>query len=190
MTLFEYLTVLFSIVLSLAIVRLLGGLSAALDPTLRYWPHAAFVLFTVLSATMSWWNFWAFRHVEWNLGAFFLTLTVPASIYLQAAALIPNNVAAVRSWEVHYEASRRTYFIALAAFLVLSIVVSRILLGLSLTHPIRFGQGAALILATVGTFSSSRRIHELLPWLFFALLLLVGSVFFLEPEAMLPGRGR
>lgn len=77
----------------------------------------------------------------------------------------------------------------LAAFLMLSIIVSRVLLGLSLAHPIRFGQGAALILASVGTFSSSERIHELLPWLFFALLLFIASVFFLQPEAMLPRSG-
>ena len=189
MTLFEYIIVVFSIVLSLAIVRLLGGLAAAFDPTRRYWPHAALIVFTVLSATMSWWNFWSFRHVQWNIGSFFLTLTVPASIYLQAVALVPDDVAAVRSWRTHCEASRRAYYIALASFLVFSIVVSRILLDLSLMHPIRLGQGAALLLGVVGVVSKSNRIHEYLPWLFIALLVFVAGAFFVQPEAMLPDPG-
>lgn len=97
MTLFEYLAVAFSVVLSLAAVRLLSGLSVAFAPERRYWPHAMWIVFALLSSPLIWWNFWSFREVSWNFFAFLLVLIVPAVIYLQAAALVPENPSLVRS---------------------------------------------------------------------------------------------
>lgn len=39
MTLFEYLVAAFALLYSLAALRLIGGISVALAPSRRYWPH-------------------------------------------------------------------------------------------------------------------------------------------------------
>ncbi len=57
MTLFEYISVAFSIVLSFAAIRLLGGLSVCLGKARRYPPHAAWVVLLLFNCAFLWWNF-------------------------------------------------------------------------------------------------------------------------------------
>jgi hypothetical protein len=42
----------------------------------------------------------------------------------------------------------------------------------------------------LGIVASNTRVHAILPWLFLTLLAFIASVFFLQPEAMLPSPAR
>ncbi len=183
MTLFEYLAVAFSIVLSLAAVRLLSGLSVAFAPERRYWPHAMWIVFALLSSALVWWNFWSFREVSWNFFAFLLVLMVPAVIYLQAAALVPENPSLVRSWREHFFTARKRLFVALGSLFLLIAGISWLLLDLPLLHPARGVQASALGLALSGAVSTNKRLHEVLPFIFLALLL-VAAALFLRPGSI------
>lgn len=184
MTLFEFIGVAFSIVLSLAAVRLLGGLSVAFIPDRRYWPHAAWILLILLNSAMVWWNFWSFRNLEWNLAFFFLVLVVPALIYLQAAALVPENPETVQAWRAHFFAARSRFFFTLASFFLLIASLSWFLLDFPLMHPARVLQGLGFALALTGAFSSHRRVHEALPIIFLVLFSIASGTLFLEPASM------
>ena len=61
MTLFEYITVVVSIVLSFGMIRLLGGLRPALSREGRYWVHVAWVGIKLLNLLLFWWGFWNLR---------------------------------------------------------------------------------------------------------------------------------
>jgi hypothetical protein len=185
-TLFEYLAVAFSIVLSLAAVRLLGGLSVSFAVERRYWPHALWVGIILVQAAMVWWNYWSFRDLEWNFFLFLFTLFIPGSIYLQAAALVPENPGSVQSWMEHFYASRRRFFFALGAFFPLVAVGSWLLSGFSLLHPARVFQVVGFALAVSGAVSAKKRWHELLPLLFGVLLVLSIGMFFFRPGALQP----
>ncbi len=66
MDLFEYLAAAFTLVLSFAVVRLVGGLPSALVAERRYWVHLL-LLVAVLSMVASiFWALWSFREVSWN----------------------------------------------------------------------------------------------------------------------------
>jgi hypothetical protein len=56
MTLFEYVTVAVSIVLSFGVVRLLDGLRAAALPECRYWVHLAWIPTKLLNHALYWWG--------------------------------------------------------------------------------------------------------------------------------------
>ena len=183
MTLFEYLAVAFSIVLSLAAVRLLSGLSVAFAPERRYWPHAMWIVFSLLASALVWWNFWSFRGVSWNFFAFLLVLTVPAVIYLQAAALVPENPGLVRSWREHFFMARNRLFVALGSFFLLIAGISWLFLDLPLLHPARGVQASAFGLAPSGAVSTNKRLHEVLPFIFLALLLIAAALF-LRPSSV------
>lgn len=184
MTLFEYLSVAFSIVLSLATVRLLSGLSVALLRERRYWPHTAWIVLSLAIAALVWWNFWSFREVQWNLLSFLGVLSVPAMMYLLAAALVPEQPGRTRSWEDHFYAARRRFFSALAGFFIVAFSTTTFVIKLPLLHPVRGAQGFALTLALFGAFTSSRRAHHILPGLFAMMLLVAGTFFFLQPNSL------
>jgi hypothetical protein len=184
MTLFEYLSVAFSIVLSLAAVRLLSGISVSFVPERRYWPHATWVVFVLLASAMIWWNFWSFKDVQWNFIRFFLTLVVPALIYLQAAALVPENPDNVLSWRKHFFAARKRFFVALAALFLLTAVDSWLLLDLPILHPVRIIQALGLGLALSGAWSTHKGWHQVLPVIFLALLSIAALALFLQPGSM------
>ena len=187
MTLFEYIAVAFSIVLSLAAVRLLGGLSVSFRPSRRYWPHSVWIVFALLNSAMLWWNFWSFLDVDWNIVFFFLVLVVPSLIYLQAAALVPENPGAVPSWHDYFFSARTRFFVALASFFLVMVVISWLLLGLPLTHPLRAVQAVAFVLALGGALSTNNRLHEALPIIFLVLLTIAAIGVFLHPGSLVPG---
>ncbi len=185
MTLFEYVSVAFSIVLSLAAVRLLSGISVSFAPERRYWPHATWVVFVLLASAMAWWNFWSFKDVQhWNFIRFLLYLLVPASIYLQAAALVPENPGIVQSWREHFFAARKRFFVALVSFFLLIAVNSWLLLDLPILHPIRVIQALALGLALSGAVSTHKGWHQALPVIFLALMSIAALALFLQPGSI------
>jgi len=187
MTLFEYLAVAFSLVLSFAAVRLLGGLSVAFIPERRYWPHAMWLILVLLSSALVWWNFWSFRDATWNFFSFLLVLSPPALLYLQAAALVPENPGAVRSWHDHFFAARTRMFYAVGGFFLAAALSSWILLDLPLSHPGRLVQASAFGLAVAGARSTNERLHEALPVIFLALLSIAAAAVLLQPGSLAPG---
>lgn len=184
MSLFEYIAVAFSIVLSLAAVRLLSGLSVAFAPERCYRPHAMWIVFCLINCPMVWWNFWSFRDFEWNLLAFLCVLGVPALVYLQAAALVPESPGLVRSWRDHFFAARTRFFIALASFFVVISCMSWLLLDFPLLHPARAVQASGFTLSVWGAISTRERLHEVLPLVLLALLSIAAAALFLRPGSM------
>ncbi|HTX58633.1 MAG TPA: hypothetical protein VMH02_03070, partial [Verrucomicrobiae bacterium] len=78
MSAFDYLSVLISIVLGLAIANVLARLAAVMTARERvdfYWPPVAWAIWLFVIAVQHWWAEWSVRHTEaWNFGTFWLVL--------------------------------------------------------------------------------------------------------------------
>ena len=61
MTHFEYLTVAFGLLYSIAALRLLGGLSVAMAPDSRYWAHLLLTFALLLHIAAGFWTFWSLQ---------------------------------------------------------------------------------------------------------------------------------
>ena len=162
MTLFEYLAIAFSLVFTLAAIRIAGGLPHAIIAQRRYWLHLLLVINLLYYVIALFWNFWSFRVVEWNQYYFIMTLSIPGLIYTSVAIAIPDNPSRVRSWRDHYfEVSRRVYS-TLRIGMVMAIVVNMTVLGQSWTHPSRFFQAAFLCLYGVLVATNKPKVHEII----------------------------
>ena len=171
MTLFEYLTVAFSLVYSLAALRLIGGISVAIAPARRYWTHLLMTLALLLMIAGGFWTFWSLRDVSWTFVGFLVALSVAGLLYYLAAVLIPESPGSVSSWRDHYSAVRRRWYMGWSLWAVVIAVNATVNLGFPLAHPSRAIQAASLIVGIVGATSSRDRVHEIL-----AVLLVVGVV--------------
>lgn len=161
---FEFLFTGITIVLALAIARLLEGLRDTFDRRRRYWIHylwvvnrLLFVFATLLGA------FGARDRTGQDLFFFVMTLTPPAVVFLQANALVTPQPAAIEDWRDHYWSVKKWFF-GSNMLLVLGIFgVSTYGMAAELGPIQRYAPPVVgLVLSVVGYRSSSERVHGVL----------------------------
>ena len=182
MTIFEYLSVSISILLSLATVRLLNGLPHLTTSPTRYWVHVGWVIALAINIVLTWWNIWAYRQIEdWILPWFALLLLTPVTAYYLAATLIPDAPATVESWRSHFFQVRQRFFFAMIFLFICRMITPVVLLHIPFLHPIRVAEGATVVLCLIGAYSENPRVHGLLVSLVLCGFPAVIAFFFLRP---------
>jgi hypothetical protein len=182
MTLFEYISVAFSIVLSLGVATLLGALRRVFAPGQRYWVHATWVVIVLFMQAIAWWSLWSFSTVEsWTILTFLLVLLQPGVLFLLASLLIGDEPR-TESWHGYYFRVRRWFFSALAVYFVATIGGSWQVLDIELTHPARLFGTLHIALSVAGIATANERIHAVLVVLFGLWLLGAAGVVFLGPS--------
>lgn len=163
MTLFEYIAVANSIILSFAVVRLLDALPPAFDSTRRYWTHCAFVVVAVWMCAQYWWVSWSFASVEvWTYPKFLLYLAPPALLYSVARTLGSPDPNGIDSFRVYFQQIHQRLFTLVATYMLLIALGSCVISGISLGHPIRIGQLVTFSAYASGALVTSPRYHALL----------------------------
>jgi hypothetical protein len=124
---FEYLSVLLSIILGLAITQVLQGYRGLLlsrstvtvDPPTLIW--SALLLLIV---TQSWWaSFGLSHHRNWDFGSFSLILLQMVLLYMMAALILPDVPRGEPvDLRAHFYCERRPFFAIFIAMLVTSLV--------------------------------------------------------------------
>lgn len=160
MTLFEYISVAFSIVLSLSAAQLLSNIRSVLDPARRDWVHGLWMVHLLILHVYMFWSGWALRDITWNLGSFSLLLSAPALLYVTANALVPSD-----RWESlreHFLANRTWFFTARGLLVLVFWAVSYLLLDIPLFIHGRLTGLLILAICAVGAASSNYRVQVVL----------------------------
>lgn len=185
MTLFEYLAIAYSLVLSFATMRLLEGLPSTTRSGRRYWPHLVFVLCALLTCVQTFWVFWSFRGADWTYLRFWLALANPGLNYFIVCTLVPRDADSIESWHRYFTSVRRRYFLAVASWALVIAGMTTLLLELPLWHPSRVGQLVYFSLGAVGAFTSGERVVSGIAALL--LLLSLANAFGLQQPGSLAG---
>jgi hypothetical protein len=181
-SLFEYLTISFSLVLSFGVIRIIAALPVILDKSRRDWIHSAWTAYTLLAPSWMWWNLWSYHTVSWNYFSFLSILAAPVLFLVQVTALVPTDTAAVTSWREYFETQVGLFFGASAAWWLLAIGNSWLLLGVPLTSPTRLIYVAVLGGFLYAAFRPSRRLHAALAIIVWVSVFPVMGTFFLAPD--------
>ena len=159
---FEYIAIAFSLIYSFSVMRLVSGISHALDPDRRYWVHLAHVGFQLAASAVSFWVMWSYHDAEWSLRTFLLVLAGPALFYFNATVLIPEAAAAIESWRVHYFSVCKRYWVAICLWALVVAATDLALLEEPLLDPARAIQSYFLALGVTGAVSENPRVHSIL----------------------------
>ena len=159
MTLFEYLAIAFGLLYSVAALRVLGGLPAAMADSRRHPLHLTLTFVMSMLIPTSFWTFWSAQGVEWTFRGFLIALLVPGLLYYCAAVLVPENPEAVSSWREHYFETHRRWYGGFGLWGVAAALSATVNLGMSLNHPARVVHATAFAVGVAGFSSSNPRLH-------------------------------
>jgi hypothetical protein len=121
---FTYLSVLYSIILGLAIAQLLQGLGRVIQYRQRvrlYWPSLTWVGLLVVIDVQAWWATFGRRsYSNWNFLFFLVVLIQPIGLYLVSALVLPefSGEGPVDLRENYYGHSH--WFFGIAALIIVS----------------------------------------------------------------------
>jgi hypothetical protein len=164
---FNYLAVLLSIVLGLAIAQILQGLRGLILTRAKvklYAPAVIWAGLTLLIAIQGWWaNFSMRTHANWTFVALLVIILQAISVYMAAALVLPdvtgNEVIDLRD---HYYAHRSWFFGALVASLIFSAGKDLVLAG-HLPRPVNLEfHGIFALSCLVAAITRREWFHKLL----------------------------
>ena len=170
---FEYLGVLVSVVIGLAMTHLVLGIIRVIHSrksTVVYWVHLLWV-FNVLYLLLGfWWFFFAWQSLpEWSRAAFYLFIAYALSLTIAAGLLFPLTGSVSHFKKFFFEHSRWFFgSMILANLLDVIEVTAKASYGIRPVPEIYFPFMAIVFLGlAIAMFTSNRRIHGAFAILYF-----------------------
>ena len=187
MTLFEFLAVFLSIVLSFGVIRLLDGLPSALKRGRGYVIHTLWVISVLFMHVQYWWVFWSYSTVvEWNYPRFLIVLASPFLTYSLTTALVPVDHGTVESWRDHFCRVRTRFFVLYACWWLVVALANLIVLGQPFMNGLRLFQATFIVLYTLGAISKRPWFHALLVAYTIGVIVFTVTFLFLDPAPLIP----
>lgn len=162
---FDYLNVLISIILGLAIARVLTGLATVITARERvdfYWPPVAWAIWVFFITAQHWWAQWSLRFTtQWTFFDFWLLLSVPVGLFLIAMLVLPDREEFGRLDLGEWFFRNRRWFFGIMFFLPALSIVEELVRSGKMSSTLNF----AFLLAfevpiAFGYFLKSRRAQE------------------------------
>lgn len=119
MTLFEYLSIATSLLLSFSLARALSNVAPIFQSQNRYWVHSLWVVVHLMAHLTLFWMIWI-NHivVEWTLVHFVLVLIPPTCLLIGASLLVPSGP--VSSYQAHFDAIKVPFYVLTLIMLVVT----------------------------------------------------------------------
>ena len=170
MTLFEYIAIATSLILSFSLARTLTNIAPIFAAEHRYWVHSAWVLGLLVSHASLFWQIWLYEDVEaWTLLEFILLLMGPILLLVGASLLVP--VEPVSDYQRHFESIRVPYYSVLIALHLQPIPLAHLLFDIPLLNPLLLSALIITSAAAVGLISRSPPVDKVLVCFWFLAIL-------------------
>jgi hypothetical protein len=118
---FEFIGVIYSVVLGVAVAQLMTGVARLIEERQRvrnYWVHSAWIAAVLLGDIGNWWSMWSVRDAKsWHLVTFLLLIALTGAIFLMTVLLFPrtSDVSETVDLRAHYYANSAIFLRANAA---------------------------------------------------------------------------
>lgn len=126
MQMFEYIIVLISIVIGLALTHLMQGIAGLVQHPRRdrvWWVHLGWVAHMFLSTIFWWW--WEFRLQlvqTWTFAVYFFVVFYAFYLYLICAILFPRDLEGYQGYQDYFLSRRGWFFGLLIGWLAIDVV--------------------------------------------------------------------
>ena len=166
MGVFEYVSVLTSIVIGMGIAHLLRGVARVIQHRGRGtsdWVHLIWVAFMFFQAIFFWWWEFALDSIQvWSFGLYLFVVFYAFIIYLMCALLFPSDLEGYEGYGDYFMSQRGWFLGLLAAYFVIDfwdtwLKGAEHFASLGLEYPV--SSAVYILCCMVGMRSSNRRFH-------------------------------
>jgi hypothetical protein len=174
---FDYLAILISVILGLALTHLLMGVSRLIQ--LRhhvriYWVQLAWTFNVIIYVLALWWGMFWWKHLQvWTVQEFFFLTLYTIVVFLLASMLFPHECSEGLDCEEHFFRNKSWFFgiQLLASLFDIPETLFKSYDGLrGVPREYYVFIAALLLIDVVGLRSSNRKVHAALPLLWLALI--------------------
>ena len=167
MSQFEYVAVLVSIIVGLALTQILRGVGrmvTAKDSPRPYWVHLVWTFYFFLLIVLFWW--WEFQldKVDWSLWVYLVVIIYATLLFFVSLVIQPSKMDHITSYKDYYFSNRRWIFGLLIAIWLWDFVDT---LSKGTVHFLNMGTEylifniTQLIAAAVAIITTNERYHEI-----------------------------
>ncbi len=110
---FEYVAVLISIIVGLALTQLLRGVGRMVtskDGMRPYSVHLVWTLYLFINTSMFWWWEFQLSGVTWSLATYYLLIVYATLLFFISLVLQPGKLVGVNSYKEYYYLNRHWFF--------------------------------------------------------------------------------
>jgi hypothetical protein len=166
---FDYFSVLISVIFGLALTHLLRGLGRIIQmrhETRPYWVHIFWTINVVIFVLAIWWGmyWWKGLH-DWTFGWFFFISGYAIAVFMWAYVLYPAEFPAGVDFETYFYSNRRWFF-GIQAVAVLWDIPETLQKAVMHLRPVppqyMYLIGGLLTVSVVGLITDKRRVHAVL----------------------------
>jgi len=170
MTMFEYVSILTSVIVGLGVAHLLRGAAGLVQHPGRtkiYWVHLLWVFFMFFAAIFWWWFEFGLVSVQtWTFQLYLFVLCYAVLLYLMCALLFPTDLDGYSGFEDYFLARRSWFFGCLATYFLVDLADTWMkgaehFGSLGVEYPVEVA--AHVILCLIAIFTQNRRFHAAFP---------------------------
>ena len=185
MEFFNYVMVLASVIVGLAVAHLLQGVAKMVQQPERaklYWVHLLWILLMFHNALFWWWWEFALTDIrQWTFELYVFVLYFAVLLYVICAILVPSTLGHYADYRAYYYSRRRWLFGLLFAFSLFDFIDSAVkgwthLIALGWPYYASVAVRSALLLVAMKT--RNERVHAAIVILFIANLILLAFLNF------------
>ena len=166
MSAFEFVAVLFSVIVGLAISHLLSAASELIEVHSRvktYWVNTTWLITVFIWDIFTWWGMWELNNLVWNYPSFFLIVVNLSGIYFMTTLVLPQPSESGKiDLEKHFFLVHRIFFIITAYNFASIILINHFLFFKSIISVFTIMPFLLTILSLYGAITKSYRYHGFL----------------------------
>lgn len=167
MSAFEFVAVLFSVIVGLAISHLLSAASELIEIHSRvrtFWINSMWFVTVFIWDIFSWWGMWELNNLEmWNYPSFFIVVVNLSGIYLMTTLVLPQaSDSGVIDLKKHYFLVHRIFYIITAFNFFSIILINHFLFFKPIFSPFTIMPFLLTFLSLFGAMTKSLRYHGFL----------------------------
>ncbi len=167
MTQFEYVAVLISIIVGLALAQILRGFGRITTDKAGpkpYWVHLVWTFYLFFYITMFWW--WEFQLVssQWSLSLYVVLIAYATLLFFASLVIQPSNLEGIDSFKDYYFEKRRVIygtFIGINIWDVVDTLAKGVVHLTELGTVYVAGTALNLVLAIAAIFIANERFHQI-----------------------------
>ncbi len=113
MSQFEYVAVLISIIVGLALTQILRGVGRMVttkDGPRPYWVHLVWTLYFFILIVLFWWWEFQLETVDWSLSIYLVVITYATLLFFSSLMVQPGSLEGISSYREYYYSRRHWIF--------------------------------------------------------------------------------